>query len=561
MMKGLGSFWREQEGAVAATYALALTGLIAIGGVAFDYTRMVGLDSELQNAADQAALAAVTQLDGEAGACGRAMNTAVGHLRNLTMLANDGSAAGNVLQVNGGTVSGTTDCSDQGFITFYSSYTDPSTFTLATGDADATVVKVQVDDRAARYVFTPIVGAIFNSLSARAVAGIGSAICDVPPLMICNPTPGTPFSGDANKGKGIQVTGNTGGGGWAAGDFGFLEVGAKGQLADLAKALAFDDIPLDCAPVTGTKPETGNAQVLFDAINTRFDIYDFSPASATALGDCNSGACSAASIVTKDLIKNTTAVGTQNNCKFHNSGWRAGADPYNPLGTATTVNVGGASLSKYHSGTLGAMGMPRDMCHYASFGTACGTTNNRFGDGNWGRGDYFAKNHPGKTIPSEASGWTRYQTYLWENQALKYGSAYPNVVTADSAMWGTIVPGGGKPSYTGMDAEGQRVDPICSTGKNSGTDNSDFTRRVLTVAVVENCAGPYNGFAKLNGGSNPVAIGEWVDMFFVEPVYDARGNGALSNSIYMEVIKNADLGEGGGGESQEVRKDKPYLIE
>jgi len=40
--------------------------LIAAGGIAFDYARLAAMDTELQQAADQAALAAVTQLDGPA---------------------------------------------------------------------------------------------------------------------------------------------------------------------------------------------------------------------------------------------------------------------------------------------------------------------------------------------------------------------------------------------------------------------------------------------------------------------------------------------------------------
>ena len=47
---------RSERGAVAPTIALSLTGLIAIGGLAFDYARLANLDTELQDAADQAAL-------------------------------------------------------------------------------------------------------------------------------------------------------------------------------------------------------------------------------------------------------------------------------------------------------------------------------------------------------------------------------------------------------------------------------------------------------------------------------------------------------------------------
>ena len=60
---------RDDAGAVAATYAMSLTALMVIAGVGFDYGRLAAMDSELQNGADQAALAGVTQLDGASGAC------------------------------------------------------------------------------------------------------------------------------------------------------------------------------------------------------------------------------------------------------------------------------------------------------------------------------------------------------------------------------------------------------------------------------------------------------------------------------------------------------------
>ena len=66
------SFGGDESGAIAPIYALALVGLVSMAGLAFDYTRLVAMDTELQNAADQAALAAATQLDGEDGAIDRA---------------------------------------------------------------------------------------------------------------------------------------------------------------------------------------------------------------------------------------------------------------------------------------------------------------------------------------------------------------------------------------------------------------------------------------------------------------------------------------------------------
>ena len=53
------SLSRSTSGAVAPTVALSLFALIATSGIAFDYARMAAMDTELQNAADQAALAAL----------------------------------------------------------------------------------------------------------------------------------------------------------------------------------------------------------------------------------------------------------------------------------------------------------------------------------------------------------------------------------------------------------------------------------------------------------------------------------------------------------------------
>ena len=51
---------------------LSLFALIGAGGIAFDYARLAALDTELQKAADQAALAAATQLDRADGSRDRA---------------------------------------------------------------------------------------------------------------------------------------------------------------------------------------------------------------------------------------------------------------------------------------------------------------------------------------------------------------------------------------------------------------------------------------------------------------------------------------------------------
>jgi Flp pilus assembly protein TadG len=181
----LGQYSRDESGAVAALYALALFGLVAMAGVGWDYGRMMAMDSELQNAADQAALAAATQLDGRANAITRAESAVNDYLANsssefvnVTRMANDGLGRPITLPT----------------ITFYESYDSTlDTFGPETiVDEDATVVMVTVNGRESFFALTPIVGLISSGeMAAAAVAGLESATCNVPPLMFCAPSCGS----------------------------------------------------------------------------------------------------------------------------------------------------------------------------------------------------------------------------------------------------------------------------------------------------------------------------------------------------------------------------------
>jgi Flp pilus assembly protein TadG len=169
MKRSVQMLWRNTDGAVAPIVALSLVGLIAVGGIAFDYARMASLDTELQDAADQAALAAAGQLDGQTGACARAAAAASSLLTNNTLFANE-SGQGRAIDVdNEGT------CDASGKIKFYQSY-DQATDTPgdeATTDAEAKVVIVDVNPREAFFAFTPIVAATRSgNLGAEAVASL-----------------------------------------------------------------------------------------------------------------------------------------------------------------------------------------------------------------------------------------------------------------------------------------------------------------------------------------------------------------------------------------------------
>lgn len=558
-------FRTDEAGAVAPLVGLSLFALIAAAGIAFDYSRIASLDTEMQNAADQAALAAASQLDKEAGATTRGTAAAQGLLANLTFLGNDG---------------GGTDVAIVEAIYYKSKQqavldnpTDPQTCPVTDigggedADAVAGYVCVRTATRAANFTLTPIVAAFSGNASAMAVATIERATCKSPPLMICNPkpnpTPTDKLTDTVPVGAGVRVTGHgntkdcqgagTGSkkfnvdsdgdgvndeywvdtdgdgtydlncqgniGAWAPGDFGFLEVG-DGSNAQLKRALAQQILDFDCVTDTNQKPNTGNPQGLYAAINTRFGIYDFAENGNHDLSGCNNpnNKCPSATNARIDLVNASAGSKCGLSPGASGQGYDLPATQYKPK-LHSAITSGGLT----HDGsTPTAIGYPRDLCHYTSFGKSCTNTSYpaRLGDGEWGRADYFAKYHPGVTgYPSNI---TRYQTYRWEQGA----------------------------SIAGMTGSGTGgATPVC----NRGTVLPGIDRRVLTVAIVNNCSA-------LTGGSTNVVIGEFVDMFLVQPVFDngqGRGNGDIKDSIYMELIGPSPSGANG---FQTVVKEVPLII-
>ncbi|WP_411290906.1 pilus assembly protein TadG-related protein [Sphingorhabdus sp.] len=242
MLRFIWRLKKDESAAVAATVALSLFGLIAVGGIAFDYARMVTLDTELQNAADQAALAGVTQLDGLSGARARATTAAQTLVANKTRLSNDGG--GSAVVVPTASISFFTDTGAAGT------------------DTTATRVKVSVTPRSVNYALTPITGLLSSpNLGASALAGIQSAVCNVPPLyMAIDPTA---EARPLNPGVGVLLLNEEG-----SSRFGYLDAGGGGS--DLKAALAWNDQTGLCQRVGGVTVKSGVNASVEKGFNTRF---------------------------------------------------------------------------------------------------------------------------------------------------------------------------------------------------------------------------------------------------------------------------------------------------
>jgi Flp pilus assembly protein TadG len=540
--------WRNADGAVAPTVALSLVALIATGGIAFDYARMASLDTELQNAADQAALAAASQLDGEDGACARAAAAASGMVANQTLMANE---SGGTRAIN---VPVESTCDDTGSVRFYQ---DIAKTQAATSDADAKYVEVEVDPREAFFALTPIVAASRSGqLTAIAFAGLDSAICKVPPLMLCNPDESTdPDFTIANYiGKGIRLVANDGGGIYGPGNFGFLDTGTGNGAQTLRQLLGANNVPGDCVSGDGVETETGSIITVRAALNTRFGIYDNGSLN-NACGNDGSG-CPPSANIRNDLLLDGSG-NAFNKLGFitggGGNGWRESTKAYPGTSDVGTNNVSSAGafhiLSDSEISRIAPMGYPEDMCHAFGPGNIGNCADGKVGDGNWDRYAYFRSNsvnYPTVTsvaamnsflaanMPAGTTTPTRYQVYQWEmaNAATRLQSQASAPLTA-------------VPNPSLLSGEPGGVTP--------GANQVD--RRVLAVAVV-NCAAEGVG-----GHTTDIHVQKWIDIFLVQPAVK-RTIGMLTENgdIYVE-IAGLTQSATNGGSVQLVKKSVPYLIE
>ena len=518
------SLLRSTSGAVAPTVALSLFGLIAAGGLAFDYARMASLDSGLQTAADQAALAAATQLDGKTNARQRATDAVNNLIENDTRFAND--SCGSAVKV-GGTVP--TGCDSGGTLTFYQ---DKAKATLATSDQNSNFVEVKVNSRTAYFALTPVVRAFSSgALSAKAFAGVGAAICKVPPVMICNPDEpddngNEDYAFNPARGVGLRlITGNAD----AAGNFGWLEATFKNGANGLAAALGYDGIQTDCQAMDGVTTKTGMDTAVLDSLNTRFDVY----ANGSTCPSQYGGTCSPSSNARKDLVCNSDNLST---CK---NGFDISANPYRPTAPSVLPTAGTSDPD--------IMGYPRDLCHAVPQGSQNCGGKGIVGNGTWDRDAYFRVNYGWDSTTWQSTvnlGTTpsRYDVYNWE-------VAHPTFVVGGVAKGiGVAQPAGSKYGF-GSPANG--VAGIVPS--SAGVD-----RRRISVAVL-NC-----NALKLHGKTSGIDPVKWLDVFLVEPAIERKIGGTKwtdKKEVYVEVIGETGSGLNGASNPQVIERSVPYLIE
>ncbi|KRB52650.1 MAG: pilus assembly protein TadG-related protein [Pseudomonadota bacterium] len=469
MLRAVGKFLHAERGAVAPLFAVGLTALIGMGALAWDVSRAYALRAELDAAVDAAALAGAGQLDGGAGAMTRATSAAQGALvQNAQRLANAGESNVSIASAD---------------ITFL---VDLTTRAAAGNDADAHFIQINLTPRNLGLVTGALVSTISFNVTAHAVAGYGSALCLVPPLMICNPNGSGSFDGDSYTGRALILT-SPPGQSMAPGNFGFLQVG---NGATAVKDAMGRNPPLTECFGSMVTTEPGNIQSADDWFNTRFDIYR-----ASASGNKTDPAFAPAL---------NTMTGVKSN---------AGASSCTPSTTAPPDDCSNVAAAP------NGYGFPKDCSQGSAY----------IGSGQWNVQKYFATNHsglnPGTYVPSPpgspgfpGNGWdaygpppvagatspTRYQVYNWELAMLSGAISKPPGAFSDSQD--------DNPPSGNYD----HARPSCNT---TNPTQASPDRRTISAVVVD--CGPIHG-------RSTVAVISRVDFFLTAP--------ADSATIYGEFI-------------------------
>lgn len=483
------------ERGTALVYVTLLAGvLVGIGGLAVDASRVMSLSTEMQKAADAAAMAGASQLDRRAGARDRARTAAAQALRNDQSFADGGGGAITVA---------TADCGGDGLsagagcIRFLSALPtqDGTAITddLATDDdGQARFIEVRLDRRLLTASFLSALGITEPaSVTAAAVAGNDRTVCRVPPVFFCNPTEPSgntdidlPVDMAALSGRQLRVV-NPSGSQYGPGNFGYLcPTGDAHCNATTIRDLLGSTEGAGClnAYDVTTKPGVSAGQTRA-GLDARFDTY-------------------------LSQVKS----------------WRT--DPLYP--PAANVTQGGQAATQgqscRHDPYTGAqaqqaMGLPRD-----------GAFTGIVGNGTWNYAEYFRVNHGGNgTTGWRPTDWagvtglssavkpTRYDVYRYEIEASKI--VKPGQTIGNSAQ--KTLENGNPQCYGGA------VNDTVHWFPNRQADISLLDDRRALLGAVINC----NANDRLNGRAS-FKPSEFVLLFLTEPM-ENTGNSA----IHAEVLE------------------------
>jgi hypothetical protein len=515
--------------------ALLLLALIGLSSLAFDLGRLASLQTQLQAVADALAIAGARELDQAPDAQTRATSAINNMISNgLTDLGYTGS------------ISHT--------ITFYSA------LEAAASGYGGTIADSSADSKFVGVSLTPVsIASTINMVSptlssrAQAIAGFTSrAVCDMPPVFICNPyeTAGmsdaaatqalrTAMANPAVRRKMMRMDMTQ----TSPGHFGYLVPPDKLNGASSLRDWIAKTHPKTCYESKGVDLNTGLKTAVTEGFNVRFDLYqngmkysaDYAPAvnvrkgfmPGTGGGGGNKW-CGADSpknnpyytlpIVTTN---GTTQSGGSAAKTIISMGTTAGMIATNPIsgarlqsGTsiATVASASSVTISQ-NAQTAGATtltsmgatsGLPLDSNIYAAPTTI-------FGNGDWNCSDYWTVNH----TAAAPSGCTKTSPTISRYEVYRYEIA--NNLVND---WSAGLDGTRTPNVAGNSAgKSESGAPYCA-GTGNGVDPSlnpkQTDRRVIYVAVI-NCLAHSD---LITGGATAdnIPVADFGKFFMTQPI-------------------------------------------
>ncbi|ESZ38730.1 pilus assembly protein TadG-related protein [Mesorhizobium sp. L2C066B000] len=435
MLRAIRAFWHDQRGIALILVSVMLPAIIGFSLLAIDMSRVNNLHNDLQKGADAFALAAAAELDGQSDSITRGDHALATLVANNYTFSTVGSGVPQTLAAAG--------------VTRRYLRSLPASDNLPIASANIITDEI-TDARNARFIevtVTPVgFAAIFpasfltgnsasNSfnVSAVAVGGFKSSVCDYTPVFMCNPYEDTSLTGGVTlemaanqlqyRRRQILLRDN---GYYQPGNFAFL-ASPEGNGANALEASLARVKPVGCYAQDGVDTEPGQSTgPVQDGLNARFGI-------------------------SKSYIGTST-------------------------GPAANVRMGLKNINcnngqtDFETDPTKGVGLERDSCQITG---TCSLMGGRMGTGDWNASRYWTVNHSTRgALPSSLVGATRYEMYRYEL------NPDGNPATNDSIAGDAAV-------------SGETGNPSCGQTPVTSVD-----RRVLYGAIIDcNAIGGFNGRA------------------------------------------------------------------
>jgi Flp pilus assembly protein TadG len=277
-------FWEDREGAILPYVALMLVVIFGLSALAIDASRLMNVQTQLQNAADALALAGAAELDRRPDSIIRADAA----IHNLIANPVTGAGINQIAEVAGIDFLRSLPASDDLPVTTANLTDDPTL---------AEYVQVTVKPVAMSMIFPMSLLSEGHDISvgAQAVGGYDQIVCNVTPLYVCNPFEAAGMTyyqatqalveasqNSASQHQLIRLAGSQlNNGAYTAGTMGYVAPATgllpaagcgPGAGQGVPQALAASQVRA-CFRLSGINLLPGEDQPAMDGLNTRFDIY------------------------------------------------------------------------------------------------------------------------------------------------------------------------------------------------------------------------------------------------------------------------------------------------